>query len=102
MRFTSNKATYAALVLLVAPSACISTEMLLLNNAGVPNFPPLEPNNVLDGAEQQDLYLYMQRAKDWADQRRVQSTANARLRMTRPLGVHHAVKSKSSSAIAPR
>ena len=98
MRFTPNNAIYAALLLLVAPSACFSTEILLLNNAGVPDFPPLEPNNVLDSAEQQDLYLYMQRAKDWADQRRVQSTANAKLRMARPLGVRNLVKSKTSNA----
>src|SRR5258707_602077 len=100
MRLMPGNASRAALLLL-ATWAC-SKEILLHNNADVPDSAPLEPNNILDSNEKQDLYLYMQRDKDWADQRRMQSTANARLRMARPIGVHVLVKSKSSNATVPR
>ena len=95
-----NNASRAALLLL-ATSAC-SSEILLRNNADVLDLPPLEPNKILDSNEEQDPYLYMQRATDWGDQRRMQSTANARLRMARPMGVHGLFKSKSSNTTVPR
>jgi hypothetical protein len=100
MRFMPNNASRAALLLL-ATSAC-SSEILLRNNADVPDFPPVEPNKILDSNEQQGPHLYMQRAKDWGDQRRMQSTANAQLRLARPMGVHGLFKSKSSNAAVPR
>lgn len=99
MRFTPNTASRAALLLLAA--SAYSNEIFLMNNANVPDFPLMEPNSMLDSSEKQDLYLYMQRAKDWADQRRMQSTANARLRMARPVGARLA-KSNTPRPVVTR
>jgi hypothetical protein len=89
--------SHAALLLLAA-SAC-SQELLLNNNVADLT---VQESNALDNSEQADLYLHMQRASDPADQRQIQSTANLRLRMARPLGVYSLAKSMSPSPLSAR